>query len=92
MTESEVRELYKWLGPQGWKLDPSLFIYCVECFAGKGQLQRVLEASPDCETAYAHMAHELEHTIDQIIIRLARLHRSMLIAHETEEHIGRNAS
>ena len=49
------------------------------------QLQRVLEASPDCETAYAHMAHELEHTIDQIIIRLARLHRSMLIAHETEE-------
>ena len=49
------------------------------------QLQRVLEASPDSETAYAHMAHELEHTIDQIIIRLARLHRSMLIAHETEE-------
>ena len=49
------------------------------------QLRRVLEASPDSETAYAHMAHELEHTIDQIIIRLARLHRSMVIAHETDE-------
>ena len=49
------------------------------------ELQRVLEASPSGETARAHMAHELEHTIDQIIIRLARLHRSMVIAHETDE-------